>query len=160
MLKGTLERQSRNRKTNVLKKKNDNLSWGKKRKGGKRQRDQQTEKKMKSFHLRWASHLPNMGTVFASLYQVINFKIFPNTYRILSESILSFVYIIESLVVEIRNVVEYKAHIWLEQEWQYLSTVPRWVVSIIVFSFVVFIFLPCLFLSGHTLSSLRNLLIN
>jgi len=24
---------------------------------------------MKSFHLRWASHLPNMGTVFASLYQ-------------------------------------------------------------------------------------------
>ena len=26
--------------------------------------------KMKSFHLRWASHLPNMGSVFASLYQV------------------------------------------------------------------------------------------
>ena len=25
---------------------------------------------MKSFHLRWASHLPNMGSVFASLYQV------------------------------------------------------------------------------------------
>jgi len=24
---------------------------------------------MKSFHLRWASHLPNMGSVFASLYQ-------------------------------------------------------------------------------------------
>ena len=155
MLKGTLERQSRNRKTNVLKKKNDNLSWGKKRKGGKRQRDQQTEKKMKSFHLRWASHLPNMGTVFASLYQVINFKILQNPFR--EYFVLC---IIESLVVEIRNVVEYKAHIWLEQEWQYLSTVPRWVVSIIVFSFVVFIFLPCLFLSGHTLSSLRNMLIN
>ena len=27
---------------------------------------------MKSFHLRWASHLPNMGSVFASLYQVRN----------------------------------------------------------------------------------------
>ena len=31
---------------------------------------------MKSFHLRWASHLPNMGTVFASLYQVLFFNTF------------------------------------------------------------------------------------
>ena len=30
---------------------------------------------MKSFHLRWASHLPNMGSVFASLYQVRNHNI-------------------------------------------------------------------------------------
>ena len=31
--------------------------------------DSEGETRMKSYHLKWASHLPNMGLVFSTLYQ-------------------------------------------------------------------------------------------